>query len=110
MLNRLHKPKYIQSNIPFGKNNTVKKIQKSDKEIITTEHWNNKLNKPWKIKNIIIADFDYTWITQWISGNNFIITKFLDQNRKLVGYYWDITSPIIKNKNELPWGKLRGIV
>ena len=100
MLNRLHKPKHIQSNIPFGNNNTVNKIQISDKEIITTEHWNNKLNKDWKIRNQSIARFGYTWITQWISGNNFIITKFLDQNRKLVGYYWDITSPIIKNKNE----------
>jgi len=100
MLNRLHKPKHIQSNIPFGNNNTVNKIQISDKEILTTELWNNKLNKDWKIRNIKIACFGYTWITQWILGNNYIITKFLDQNGRLVGYYWDITSSIRKNNNE----------
>lgn len=100
MLNRLHKPKHIQSNIPFGNNNTVKKIQISGKEILTIELWNHKLNKTWKIRNITIAAFGYTWTTQWVLGNNYIITKFLDQNKKLVGYYWDITSSIRKNNNE----------
>lgn len=80
----------------LGLPNTTKEIRfLSSNSAITTETW-NEIQEPWSESGVIIAKKGYKWITKWEEGQNYIITKIIDVDGGIVGYYCDISSRVKK--------------
>src|SRR3989304_8493987 len=94
---KAHKPKFIKSNQAYGpKTNSLTSQDVSESICNVTEVWNGLLKSPWKIGDVVIAQDKYKWITKWEKGKNYLITKFINENGELIGYYYDISSRIQK--------------
>lgn len=89
----IHKPKRIRSSDGLGLNTTKRMELLSDTVGIGTELW-GPLDEDWAESGTVIAREGYLWRTKWRVGNNYIITKFYDTNRNLVGVYCDICRPV----------------
>ena len=97
MSQNLHKPKHLQSNVPYKEGNLITQEIISDTKIIVTEHWLKAPLKKWTIRGTPIAAKGYAWVTVWELGKNYLTTKFINATGNLVGYYWDITSEVKKS-------------
>lgn len=90
---KIHKPKRITSSGGLGLD-TVKKMElPSDTTGIGTELW-GPLDEQWAEGDTVIAREGYLWRTKWEVGKPYIVTKFYDTNRNLVGVYGDICRPV----------------
>lgn len=89
----IHKPKRIRSSVGLGLNTTKHMKLLSDTVGIGTEIW-GPLDEDWAESGTTIAREGYLWYTRWEVGKNYIITKFYDINRNLIGVYCDISRPV----------------
>lgn len=85
----IHKPKRIRSKAGLGVDTQKSMDFISDTVGIGTEVWGS-MGEPWKEGGTTIAREGYIWRTKWQVGSNYIITKFYDASRNLVGVYCDI--------------------
>lgn len=94
----LHPPKRISSTEGLGLNTKKHMDYVSNTLAFGTEIW-SELEKPWQQDNTIIALPGYVWRTRWEVGKPYIINKYLDDKRKLIGIYCDINRPVEKTKD-----------
>jgi len=96
MSKHIHKPSLIRSNAitATGNNITIKII--SDREVFVTEEWLKKPDRTWLDAGIITAKKGFKWIIRWELGKNYITTKIINEKSGLVGFYFDITSQVMK--------------
>lgn len=89
----IHKPKRIRSKSGLGANTKKSMDLISDTLGISTEIW-GYVETPWVESGTIIAQRGYMWRTRWEVDRNYIVTKFYDTNRNLIGIYCDICRPV----------------
>lgn len=94
----LHPIKRISSIEGLGINTTKTIVRLSDTVSIGTEVW-NELDEAWREGDTIIAQPGYIWTTKWELGKPYIITKFQDENGKLIAVYCDVARPVKKINN-----------
>lgn len=93
-----HPPKRISSTKGLGIGTSKQMHFVSNNLAIGTEVW-NEMKEPWSEGNTIIARPGYSWLTKWETGKPYILTKFLDENKELIGVYCDIARPVIRTKS-----------
>jgi len=93
-----HRPKHLNSTEGLGVN-TTKRIKYVTNNIgISIELW-GELSEPWRQGETIIADVGYSWVTRWEVGKMYLINKFYDADKHLIGTYYDITRPVRRVHN-----------
>lgn len=95
--NSIHKPYLLSSKIKFEKNNILASKSISDFILETTEAWIENPGRPYVDAGVTTAKKGYQWITTWEQNKQYITTKIVDENGRLVGIYWDVTSLVNKN-------------
>ena len=88
-----HPIKRISSIEGLGLNTTKTMRRLSDTVSIGTEVW-HELHEAWKEGDTIIAQQGYIWTTKWELNKPYVITKFQDENNKLIAIYCDISRPV----------------
>lgn len=94
---KIHPPRFLSSNTKFGKKNKLEVKKISNSTLITTETWMEDPERAYVDAGVVTAKKSYRWITTWELDKNNISTKILNEQGKLVGTYWDITSPVNKD-------------
>lgn len=93
----LHKPKFISSATGLGLPGNTISYKRNGSRVLTTEVW-GKMNKPWREGDTIIAKPGYKWVTEWVVGRNYVVTRFLDIKNTIIAHYFDVCSPVtVKN-------------
>lgn len=96
---KIHPPKHLLSIDGLGLPNTIKVIKTLTPTSIILEQTWQEMVKPWNQGDTIIAKPGYKWISRWEEGENYIMTKMLDEKGNLVGFYCDICDPVRKNED-----------
>lgn len=94
----IYKPKRIRSKVGLGVGTKKSLDFISDTEGIGTELW-GPVDAPWVESGTVIARQGYIWRTKWQVGRNYVITKFYDTSRNLVGVYCDICRPVERERH-----------
>lgn len=89
----LHPPRRISSTEGLGLNTKKQLEYVSDTLAFGTETW-GELEKPWQQDDTIIALPGFVWRTRWEVGKPYIINKYLNERRELVGIYCDVCRPV----------------
>ncbi len=97
----IHKPKLQNSNQPTQQGNSLKLEIIGTNEIRVTERWEVTPSRKYEDAGVETANKGYKWITDWKLGNNYIVTQIYNDKNELVGTYWDMTSNIRGNLNEM---------
>lgn len=92
----IHPPKQLSSKKGWGPKSSLVEECISTKLLITTETW-GQIEEVWNIGPTIIAKPGYKWIIRWETGQNYVITKFVDETGQIAGIYCDLCSPVKKN-------------
>jgi len=97
-MNRIHPPRFLSSNVRYGKNNKLTSKKISDAILITTELWIEDPERVYIDAGVTTAKKGFRWITTWELNKHYLSTKIMDEKGGSVGTYWDITSPVKKNQ------------
>ncbi|MED0980671.1 DUF402 domain-containing protein [Bacillus paramycoides] len=82
---------------------TVKQAEEGMLGILDIKKVREPSYKEYKGKELCIAGDEYTWMQYFINGKNFAITAMLDDQKKLVQYYIDVTKEYKINERGLPY-------
>lgn len=97
----IHPPKELSIKSGLGlKGKVSSKIEWQESVGILTEIW-DKLETAWTESGYTIADEGFKWVSTWEIGKNYIISKLYDKTGNHVADYYDITSTITRNNNDI---------
>ncbi|MED1091363.1 DUF402 domain-containing protein [Bacillus paramycoides] len=82
---------------------TVKQAEEGMLGILDIKKVREPSYKEYKGKELCIAGDEYTWMQYFINGKNFAITAMLDDQKKLVQYYIDVTKEYKIDERGLPY-------
>ncbi|MGG5736514.1 MULTISPECIES: DUF402 domain-containing protein [Bacillus cereus group] len=81
----------------------VKQVEEGMLGILDIKKVREPSYKEYNSKELCIAGDGYTWIQYFINGKNFAITAMLDDQKKLVQYYIDVTKEFKVDDRGLPY-------
>ncbi|MFJ8355059.1 DUF402 domain-containing protein [Bacillus paramycoides] len=82
---------------------TVKQVEAGMLGILDIKKVREPSYKEYNGKELCIAGDEYTWMQYFINGKNFAITAMLDDQKKLVQYYIDVTKLYKIDERGLPY-------
>ncbi|MED0985744.1 DUF402 domain-containing protein [Bacillus paramycoides] len=82
---------------------TVKQAEEGMLGVLGIKKVREPSYKEYKGKELCIAGDEYTWMQYFINGKNFAITAMLDDQKKLVQYYIDVTKEYKIDERGLPY-------
>ncbi|WP_242271733.1 DUF402 domain-containing protein [Bacillus cereus group sp. BfR-BA-01310] len=82
---------------------TVKQVEAGILGILDIKKVREPSYKEYNSKELCIAGDEYTWMQYFINGKNFAITAMLDDQKKLVQYYIDVTKEYKIDERGLPY-------
>ncbi|MED0962710.1 DUF402 domain-containing protein [Bacillus paramycoides] len=82
---------------------TVKQAEEGMLGVLNIKKVREPSYKEYKGKELCIAGDEYTWMQYFINGKNFAITAMLDDQKKLVQYYIDVTKEYKIDERGLPY-------
>ncbi|MED1412080.1 MULTISPECIES: DUF402 domain-containing protein [Bacillus] len=82
---------------------TVKQVEEGMLGVLNIKNVREPSYKEYKGKELCIAGDEYTWMQYFINGKNFAITAMLDDQKKLVQYYIDVTKEYKIDERGLPY-------
>ncbi|PFI22644.1 DUF402 domain-containing protein [Bacillus cereus] len=85
------------------KNYIVKQVEAGMLGVLDIKKVREPSYKEYNGKELCIADDGYTWMQYFITGKNFAITAMLDDRKKLVQYYIDVTKKYEIDERGLPY-------
>ncbi|NWK70687.1 DUF402 domain-containing protein [Bacillus paramycoides] len=82
---------------------TVKQAEEGMLGVLNIKKVREPSYKEYNGKELCIAGDEYTWMQYFINGKNFAITAMLDDQKKLVQYYIDVTKEYKIDERGLPY-------